>query len=128
MRVCGRPDLIPAGWCDPVAVPGAGRAGFGLPRREEVARRWRGDYAVVTMRRRSLRALQRIERDLAGSDPGLDALFRAFSRRTRGYDLSWVEKVDRRPCLLSRIFGRRRHERTLTERMKDGAADNWQDP
>jgi hypothetical protein len=128
MRVCGRPDLIPAGWCDPVAVPGAGRAGFGSPRREEVARRWRGDYAVVTMRRRSLRALQRIERDLAGSDPGLDALFRAFSRRTRGYDLSWVEKVDRRPSLLSRIFGRRRHERTLTERMKDGAADNWQDP
>lgn len=111
-----------------MAVPGAGRAGFGSPRREEVARRRRGDYAVVTMRRRSLRALQRIERDLAGSDPGLDALFRAFSRRTRGYDLSWVEKVDRRPSLLSRIFGRRRHERTLTERMKDGAADNWQDP
>jgi hypothetical protein len=110
-----------------VAVPGAGRAGFGSPRREEAARPWRGDHAVVTMRRRSLRALQRIERDLAGSDPGLDALFRAFSRRTRGYDLSWVEKVDRRPCLLSRMFGRR-HERTLTERMKDWTADNWQDP
>ncbi len=128
MRVRGHSDLIPAGWCDPVAVPGAGRAGFGSPRREEAARPWRGDHAVVTMRRRSLRALQRIERDLAGSDPGLDALFRAFSRRTRGYDLSWVEKVDRRPRLLSRMFGRRRHERTLTERMKDRSADNWQDP
>ena len=128
MRVCGRPDLIPAGWCDPVAVPGAGRAGFGSPRREEAARPWRGDHAVVTMRRRSLRALQRIERDLAGSDPGLDALFRSFSRRTRGYDLSWVEKVDRRPCLLSRLFGRQRHERTLTERMKDWTAENGKDP
>jgi len=128
MRVCGHPDLIPAGWCDPVAVPGAGRAGFGSPRREEAARPWRGDHAVVTMRRRSLRALQRIERDLAGSDPGLDALFRSFSRRTRGYDLSWVEKVDRRPCLLSRLFGRQRHERALTERMKDWTAENWKDP
>lgn len=128
MRVRGRPDLIPAGWSGPVAVPGAGRAGFGSPRREEAARPWRGDHAVVTMRRRSLRALQRIERDLAGSDPGLDALFRSFSRRTRGYDLSWVEKVDRGPRLLSRMFGRRRHERTLTGRMKDWSADNWQDP
>jgi hypothetical protein len=128
MRVCGRSHLIPAGWCDPVAVPGAGRAGFGSPRREEAARPWRGDHADVTMRRRSLRALQRIERDLAGSDPGLDALFRSFSRRTRGYDLSWVEKLDRRPCLLSRMFGRRRHERKLTERMKDWTADNWKDP
>jgi hypothetical protein len=128
MRVCGRPDLIPAGWCDPVAGPGAGWAGFGSPRREEAARPWRGDDAVVTMRRRSLRALQRIESDLAGSDPGLDALFRAFSRRTRGYDLSWVEKVDRRPCLLSRMFGRRRRERKLTERMKDWTAENGKDP
>ena len=82
----------------------------------------------MTKRRRSLRALQRIERDLAGSDPGLDALFRSFSRRTRGYDLSWVEKVDRRPCLLSRLFGRQRPERTLTERMKDWTAGNWKDP
>jgi hypothetical protein len=128
MRVCGRPDLIPAGWCDPVAVPGTGRAGFGSPRREEAARPWPGDHAVVTKRRRSLRALQRIEGDLAGSDPGLDALFRSFARRTRGYDLSWVEKIDRRPCLLSRMFGRRQRERTLTGRTKDWTADNWQDP
>jgi hypothetical protein len=82
----------------------------------------------VTKRRRSLRALQRIEGDLAGSDPGLDALFRSFARRTRGYDLSWVEKIDRRPCLLSRMFGRRQRERTLNGRMKDWTADNWQDP
>ena len=77
------------------------------------------------MRRRSLRALQRIERDLACSDPGLDALFRAFGRRTGGCDLSWVEKINRRRRL---IFGRRRRERTLAERMKDWTAENWKDP
>jgi len=39
-----------------------------------------------------------------------------------------VEKVDRRPCLLSRMFGRRRRERKLTERMKDWTAENGKDP
>lgn len=77
------------------------------------------------MRRRSLRALQRIERDLAGSDPGLDALFRSFARRTGGLDMPWVEKIGRRRF---RMFGRRRRERTLTERMKDWTAENGNDP
>ncbi len=76
-------------------------------------------------RRRWLRALQAIERDVAGSDPGLDALFRSFARRTGGYDMSWIEKLDRRR---SRLFGRRLRERTLTERMKDWTAENWKDP
>jgi hypothetical protein len=65
-----------------------------------------------------------MERDLASSDPGLDALFRSFARRTRGYDLSWVEEVGRKRFWL---FGRRR-ERKLTERMKDWTAENRQDP
>ena len=65
-----------------------------------------------------------MERDLASSDPGLDALFRSFARRTRGYDLSWVEEISRRRFLL---FGRRR-ERKLTERMKDWTAENRNDP
>jgi len=124
MRVCGRPDLIPAGWCDPLAGPGAGWAVLSSPRREEAARVRRGEHALVTMRRRSLRVLQRMERDLASSDPGLDALFRSFARRTRGYDLSWVEEVGRKRFLL---FGRRR-ERKLTERMKDWTAENRKDP
>jgi hypothetical protein len=79
----------------------------------------------MTMRRRSLRTLQRIERDLTGSDPGLDALFRSFARRTGGCDMSWVEKVGRKRFLL---FGRRLRKRTLTERMKDWTAENWKDP
>ena len=65
-----------------------------------------------------------MERDLASSDPGLDALFRSFARRTRGYDLSWVEEISRRRFLL---FGRRR-ERKLTERTKDWTAENRKDP
>ena len=65
-----------------------------------------------------------MERDLASSDPGLDALFRSFARRTRGYDLSWVEEIGRKRFWL---FGRRR-ERKLTERMKDRAAENRKDP
>jgi hypothetical protein len=65
-----------------------------------------------------------MERDLASSDPGLDALFRSFARRTRGYDLSWVEEIGRRRFLL---IGRRR-ERKLTERMKDWTAENRKDP
>jgi hypothetical protein len=78
----------------------------------------------MSSRRRWLRTLREIERDLAGSDRGLDALFRSFARSTGGCDMSWVEKVGRKRFLL---FGRRR-ERTLTERMKDRNAENWKDP
>ena len=78
----------------------------------------------MTMRRRSLRTLQRMERDLVSSDPGLDALFQSFARHTRGWDMSWVEEVGRKRFLL---FGRRRG-RKLTERMKDRTAENWKDP
>jgi hypothetical protein len=124
MRADGRPDLIRAGWSGPAGAPRRGGAVFSSPRREEAAGAQRSDHAVVTMRRRSLRVLQRMERDLASSDPGLDALFRSFARRTRGYDLSWVEEISRRRFLL---FGRRR-ERKLTERMKDWTAENRKDP
>ena len=82
----------------------------------------------MTKRRRSLRALQRMERELASSDPGLEALFQSFARRTRGWDMSWVEEVGRKRFVLFGILGRRRRERTLTERMKDWSAENWKDP
>ena len=78
----------------------------------------------MSLRRRQLRILRGIERDLADSDPGLDALYQGFARRTTGRDLRWLEKVDRR---WFRIFSRRR-KRSLGERMKDWTAENWNDP
>ena len=82
------------------------------------------DHAVVSLRRRQLRILRRIERDLAESDPSLDALYQGLARRTSGRDLRWLEKVDRRRFW---IFSRR-HKRTVGERMKNWTAENWNDP
>lgn len=73
------------------------------------------EHTVVSLCRRQLRTLRRIERDLADSDPGLDALYQGFARRSSGLDLRWLEKADRRRF---RIFSRR-HERSLGERIKD---------
>jgi hypothetical protein len=78
----------------------------------------------VSRRRRWRRTLREIERNLAGSDRGLDALFWSFARSPGGRDMSWVERIGRKRFLL---FGRRR-QRTLTERMKDWCAENWTDP
>ena len=80
----------------------------------------RGEHVVVTMRRRWLRTLQGIERDLADSEPDLDALFRSFANCTGGRDMSSLEKIGRRRL---RIF-RRWRERGLDERIKDGIAEN----
>jgi hypothetical protein len=78
----------------------------------------------VSLRRRQLRILRRIERDLAASDPGLDALYQGLARRTSGRDLRWLERVDRRWFW---IFPRRR-QRSVGERMKDWTAGHWNDP
>lgn len=79
----------------------------------------------MSLRRRQLRILDRMERDLADSDPGLYALYQGLARRTSGRDMRWVEKIDRRRFW---IFPRRRRERSLGERMKDWTAENWNDP
>ena len=67
-----------------------------------------------------------MERDLADTDPGLDALFCGFARRTNGHDMRWVEKIDagrrRWP------FFRRRQEPGPGEPMEDRSAENWNDP
>ena len=55
----------------------------------------------------------------------MEAMFRSFARRTGGPGVPWVERFDRRPFWL---FGRRRRQRSLTERMKDWTAENWNDP
>jgi hypothetical protein len=78
---------------------------------------------VVNLRRRQLRTLRAIERDLADSDPGLNALFLSFARRTYGLDLRGVEQVKRRPML-----ARLRHKRSPAERAADRCAENWNDP
>ena len=79
----------------------------------------------MSLRRRQLRILCGIERDIADSDPGLEALYLGFARRTGGHDLRWVEKIDhgrRWP------FFRRRPEPRLGEQVTDQSAENWNDP
>ena len=91
----------------------------------EAVRYRAGEHAVVNLRRRQLRTLRGIERDLTGSDPGLDAMFRSFARRTGGPGVPSVERIERSRFW---VFGRRRRQRSLTERMKDWTAENWKDP
>jgi hypothetical protein len=79
----------------------------------------------VSLRRRQLRILRGTERELADSEPGLDALFQGFARRTNGHDMRWVEMIDRGRRWL---FFRRRPEPSLSERVQDPSAENWNDP
>jgi hypothetical protein len=79
----------------------------------------------VSLRRRQLRILRSLERELADSDPGLAALFLGFARRTKGHDLRWVETIDRGRRW---PFFRRQPEPSPGERVKDPSAENWNDP
>jgi hypothetical protein len=79
----------------------------------------------VSLRRRQLRILRGMERELADSEPGLDALFQGFARRTNGHDMRWVEMIDRRRCWR---FFRRQPEPGPAEPIKDPSAENWNDP
>jgi hypothetical protein len=49
--------------------------------------------AVMNLLRSETRALRGIERDLAGSDPRLAALFSTFTRVVRGEDLPSAERL-----------------------------------
>jgi hypothetical protein len=80
----------------------------------------------VSLRRRQLRILRSLERDLADTDPGLDALFLGFARRTSGHDMRWVEKIDARQRRW--LFFRRRPEPSPGEQVTDQSAENWNDP
>lgn len=79
----------------------------------------------MSLRRRQLRILRGMERELADSEPGLDALFQGFARRTNGHDMRWVEMIDRRRRWR---FFRRQPEPSPGERVKDRSAENWNDP
>jgi hypothetical protein len=57
----------------------------------------------VSLSRRQLRTLRGIERDLAGTDPCLDAWFLSFAAGVRSRDMPQVERVPRWP---SRMLGR----------------------
>ena len=67
-----------------------------------------------------------MERDLADSDPGLDALFLGFARRTSGHDMRWVEKIHAKQRRW--LFSRRRPEPSAGEPVTDQSAENWNDP
>jgi hypothetical protein len=70
----------------------------------------------VRLRRGQLRTLRDVEREIAGSEPGLYAFFLSFNRRGAGRDMPQTEDVES-----GRLKGpaRRRRGRTLTERMRD---------
>lgn len=80
---------------------------------------------VVILRRRQQRILRGMERDLACSDPGLDALFLGFARRTGGYDMRWVERIDAKRWRW--LFSGRWQEPGPAEPMKDRSPENWND-
>ena len=107
------------------SVRSAARFTPASPPREEAAGYRRRDHDLVSLRRRQLRILDRIERDLADSDPGLAAHFRGLARRAGGLDLRWVEKIGRRRFW---IFSRRRHDRNPGPRPRDiKRPEHWND-
>ena len=79
----------------------------------------------MSLRRRQLRILRGMERELADSEPGLDALFQGFARRTNGHDMRWVEMIDRQAALA--VFPAAAGAGPA-ERMKDRSAEKWNDP
>jgi hypothetical protein len=82
----------------------------------------------VKLRRGQLRTLREIEREIAGSEPGLYAFFVSFNRRGAGRDMPQTENTEASgPGRLTRL-ARGRRGRTLTERMRDWCAENWKDP
>ena len=79
----------------------------------------------MSLRRGQSRALRGIERDLADSDPRLNAYFLSFAAHAGRPLVPRVEKIRARPL---RIFARLRRRRTFAERMRDWCAQNWNDP
>lgn len=81
----------------------------------------------MNLRRPQQRTLRGIERDLADSDPGLDALFLSFARHVTRREVPQAEKISHWPLrMLARL--RLRRGRTRAERTTDRCAENWNDP
>jgi len=79
----------------------------------------------VSLTRRQLRTLRGIERNLACSDPGLDAWFVSFAALLPGGDMPSAERVSRWPFrLLRRLWW----GPSVSERVAAWCAGNWNDP
>jgi hypothetical protein len=81
----------------------------------------------VNLRRRQQRSLRDIERELAHSEPDLDALFLSFARHVARREVPQLEKMSHwPPRMLTRL--RLRRGRTRAEPTSDRCAENWNDP
>jgi hypothetical protein len=79
----------------------------------------------VSVSLRRLRALRAIERDLAACDPGLDELFRRFAERAGKRGMPRLEHLAPWPL---RMLARLWRGRSVTERVRDWVAENWNEP
>lgn len=79
----------------------------------------------MSLSRRQLRTLRGIERNLACSDPALDAWFVSFAALLRGRDMPPAERVSRWP---SRLARRLWYGPSVTERVAAWCVGNWNDP
>ena len=78
----------------------------------------------MSLSRRRLRTLREIEQDLAISDPGLDRFFLSFTLRAGGREMPRAERLKPWP---SRMLARLWPGRTVSERVRDWCAENWND-
>ena len=79
----------------------------------------------MSLSRRQLRTLRGIERDLARSEPGLNAWFLSFAEAVRGGDMPQEERVPRWP---SRMLNRVWRGPGVSARVAAWYAGNWHDP
>ena len=79
----------------------------------------------MSLHRGQLRTLYGIERDLADSDPDLDALFLSFASATGRPEMPDAENISARHL---KVLSRLRRRRTLSERVKQWCAQNWNAP
>jgi hypothetical protein len=79
----------------------------------------------VSLSRRRLRTLRKIERDLAASDPDLNEFYMWFTLGAMGRAMPSVERVHGWPY---RMLARLWRGRSPGERVKDWCAENWTDP
>ena len=79
----------------------------------------------MSLSRRQLRTLRGIERNLACSDPALDAWFVSFAALLDGRDMPPAERLSGWP---SRLLLRLWCGPSVSERVAAWCAENWHDP